>query len=94
MRVVTVGSPLTHLYQRYFPTEYHPLHDPRWTPIRDWIDRWYNVFRTDDFVGMFITSDTDDPRRQTWPENIPAKPGGHTNYWQPDIFQNFDDSIP
>jgi hypothetical protein len=94
IRVVTVGSPLTHLYQHYFPTEYQPLHDPRWTPLRELIDRWYNVFRTDDFVGTFVISDAADPRTQTWPENVPAEPGGHNNYWQPDIFRNFDDSIP
>ncbi len=29
--VVTVGSPLTHLYQHYFPFDYPPCDDPKWS---------------------------------------------------------------
>lgn len=73
--LVTMGSPFRHLYQYYFPNDYPPLSDPRWNDLRDRVDRWVNVFRSDDFVGAEIEPGGD------WPENCPVDPGGHTGYW-------------
>jgi hypothetical protein len=94
IEVVTVGSPLTHLYQHYFPTEYPPLDDPKWAVLQKVIKRWYNVFRTDDYVGTYIDADVGNGQQENWLENIPAKPEGHISYWKNDIFQNLSNAVP
>ena len=91
--VVTVGSPLTHLYQHYFPVEY-PAHDPRFSTLRQFVKQWRNIFRTDDFVGTFVDFNSANPKASPFPKNIPAAPGGHTRYWEADIFQHVTDLIP
>jgi hypothetical protein len=92
--VVTVGSPLTHIYQHYFPTDYLPCDDPKWTALRKTIASWRNVYRVDDYVGTYIMSDALHKQRQDWPQNIPAEPGGHTSYWEQDIFRHLEDVLP
>jgi Protein of unknown function (DUF2934) len=92
--VVTVGSPLTHLYQHYFPFDYPPCDDPKWSKLRPVVRSWYNVYRVDDYVGTFVTTGSEAPERQDWPKNIPAKPGGHTDYWKEDIFGHLGDVVP
>jgi hypothetical protein len=94
MDMVTVGSPLTHLYQHYFPSHYPPRDDPRWSTLSKTIPCWYNIFRVDDYVGTFIRKGSDTAQAQGWPQNIPARPGGHTNYWAPDIFRHLKDVTP
>jgi hypothetical protein len=37
VRLMTMGSPFTHLYQQYFPTQYPPLDASEWTPLRTWV---------------------------------------------------------
>ncbi len=92
--VITVGSPLTHIYQHYFPRQYPPHADQRWEVLHEIVKRWQNIFRTDDYVGTFIRSYSLDERSQDWPENIPAKPGGHTAYWDFDVFEKIGDAVP
>ena len=91
--LVTVGSPLTHLYQHYFPAHY-PANDPKCALLQKFVPQWRNVFRTDDFVGTFVTFGSSNPQTQTWPQNTSAKPGGHTEYWQRDIFEDLADFVP
>jgi len=52
--LVTMGSPVTHLYQHYFGHLYPPLSDRFWKPLHQRLDRWVNIFRIDDFVGLEI----------------------------------------
>jgi hypothetical protein len=81
-RLVTMGSPFTHLYQFYFPRRYPPLHWPdgtfntvAWFHLHDNVGSWLNVYRVDDFVGTEIFGS------DTFPVNQPIRAGGHTDYW-------------
>lgn len=76
--LVTMGSPLSHIYRQYFPKgfpiERLPLH----------LTTWQNMYRCDDFVGTRIT--IDDPRDCIAAllvdiENLCLPAGGHVNYW-------------
>jgi hypothetical protein len=81
--LVTMGSPLRHLYQQYFPHRYPPLASPFWQPLRNRVRLWVNIFRIDDFVGTFLL----DPGTECteWDEMVvvdhPVDPLGHTDYW-------------
>jgi len=90
--LVTVGSPLTHLYQHYFPVEY-PANDRKFSTLLKFVRCWRNIFRVDDFVGTFVSIGSNNPQTQSWPQNISAAPGGHTNYWRPDIFEHLKDLV-
>jgi hypothetical protein len=76
---MTFGSPLTHLYNHYFPGEYPRLdfQSARWRGIDQNIEQWTNVYRIDDFVGTFV----ENPGNPQKPVNIPVDRGGHTGYW-------------
>ena len=52
--LVTMGSPLSHIYQHYFGHIYPGLEQPFWVSLRRRIDRWTNICRIDDFVGTEI----------------------------------------
>ncbi|QEG25034.1 hypothetical protein [Mariniblastus fucicola] len=52
--LVTMGSPVTHLYQHYFGHFYPRFTDRFWSTLHQNVDRWVNVFRVDDFVGLDI----------------------------------------
>jgi len=85
--LVTMGSPLSHVYQHYFKHVYPPLDQPYWVSLRRRIDRWTNICRIDDFVGNDISF----PKNQSTGEeaggaqidfsNHAVGVGGHTNYW-------------
>jgi hypothetical protein len=77
MRLVTMGSPYTHLYGHYFPSSFLSVEDrPNLKEekegglLRDWL----NIFRIDDFVGTNVG-------KGVWPREFPVLPNGHTNYW-------------
>ncbi|HEX4613244.1 MAG TPA: hypothetical protein VH092_33970 [Urbifossiella sp.] len=81
--LVTMGSPITHLYQHYFPVRYPSFTDPGWAHFRAVVRRWVNVFRVDDFIGMDVETVT--PPWAPWPGdpvNVAVGPGGHTGYWR------------
>ena len=69
--LVTMGSPIFHIYQNYFPTRFGIL-DREKVPM----GKWKNIYRIDDFVGTHIYHES-----SPWPENRPVHPGGHTGYW-------------
>jgi hypothetical protein len=79
--LVTMGSPLTHLYQHYFPERYPSLFegvgpDPGWgEDLARTVKRWVNIYRVDDFVGTNVVG------RENYPINICLPAGGHTGYW-------------
>lgn len=82
IRLVTMGSPFSHLYQYYFANHYPPLDRPYWSNLRQNVDRWLNIFRVDDFVGTAI--DFPESLRADGGfecENMPVKRCGHINYW-------------
>jgi hypothetical protein len=54
VRLVTMGSPFTHIYQHYFGHLYPSLDSEAWLPLRTRLDRWLNIYRRDDFVGTRI----------------------------------------
>lgn len=67
--LITMGAPVTHIYQRYFPEMFTV--DPKQLQAD-----WFNIFRQDDFVGTRIEGDLFDDAR-----NFPVPPGGHTGYF-------------
>jgi hypothetical protein len=77
IRLVTMGSPYTHLYGHYFPSSF-PSVEKRANlanPKKGGLLRaWLNIFRIDDFVGTHVS-------KGVWPEEFPVFPNGHTNYW-------------
>jgi hypothetical protein len=82
IRLVTMGSPFTHVYQHYFSNHYPPLDQPFWSTLRRNVDQWLNIFRVDDFVGTSI--DFPESLRGTGVfecRNFPVKRCGHNNYW-------------
>lgn len=96
LTVITFGSPITHIYQQYFPAQYPRFEDvPSLVALsNDARFRWINVYRIDDFVGTYIenTIKGADGCVKPFPANIPVGIGGHTNYWQTEVFQKLFDS--
>ncbi|MCB0086231.1 MAG: hypothetical protein KDE47_35060, partial [Caldilineaceae bacterium] len=84
---ITMGSPITHLYQEYFPGDYPPWTDTAfWQKLYGRLRRWRHFYRVDDFVGMSI-----EPPVQHTVDFIQRGigAGGHTNYWDDDRFMAF-----
>ena len=91
--LVTMGSPLTHLYQHYFGHLYPSLNEPFWDDLNQRVDRWMNLFRIDDFVGQEVDFPMQPANKttQSWMTNFgasmpdssshPLGRHGHTNYW-------------
>lgn len=73
--VVTVGSPLTHIYQRYF-NEYGTA-KPTAADLNPRLRSWTNLFRLDDPVGLSV-----DIVAGGFIQNIQLPPGGHLGYWR------------
>lgn len=68
VHLITMGSPVGHIYQQYFPIGF-PLE-----MLPGKLDHWMNIYRGDDFVGTTINS-------IAGVENIRVNSGGHLNYW-------------
>jgi len=101
--LVTMGSPISHLYQHYFPDRYPPFYVREggvsirnlvWGNWVGLVHSWTNLYRYDDFVGTTIVGDGDFPH--TFPKNIPLTAlGGHTKYWDHvDVIENLDGVLP
>lgn len=89
--LITMGSPLSHLYQYYFPGRYPSFTSSLWNDLRDQLQdcNWVNIYRIDDYVGTHIHQVG--PERPNWPGlnrplNVPITSGGHTKYWAKDVF--------
>ena len=82
LKLVTMGSPYTHLYHHYFPSSFQSPEKVGALSPRTQNDGsgeaslsgWVNIFRIDDFVGTHIGSGC-------WPTERPVPPNGHTMYW-------------
>ncbi len=89
--LITFGSPYTHLYEHYFPSQYPTARGREILGAQ--VGHWANVFRIDDYVGTSINGLEDADR----PVNHPIGPGGwgaHTTYWQKDVFEVVKDLLP
>ena len=75
LHVVTLGSPISHLYQYYFLDYVITAHDTRWVP--DNLASWTNMWRIDDPIARHVT--VGDPNIVS---NVPLEPGGHDDYWR------------
>jgi|GEM_PF-6903108 len=99
IKLVTMGSPYTSIYHYYFPelcfNESHFFHvfDRQKQQTNGSLKSkyWINLYRTDDFVGTYLTLDKNDvytlnngtkcPSSITFPKNREVGPGGHTGYF-------------
>ncbi len=70
--LVTLGCPLTHLYQHYFPLQYAIARLDQ-----SLLQRWINIYRADDFVGREVAGEAGCIE----PRNIAVAPRGHVDYW-------------
>lgn len=77
---LSFGSPLGHIYQKYF-YEYVPG-GASWRAVGERLERWVNIYRVEDPIGGWV-----DAPEGTLIENRairtvgPAQFGGHMNYW-------------
>lgn len=69
--VISLGSPLATIYQRYFK-EYRAIFDG----VGSRLGLWVNFYRVDDYVGGPISTSNCNAV-----ENVPLRAGGHMNYW-------------
>lgn len=81
VQLVTMGSPVTHLYQHYFPHQYPPLHDSFWEPLRSRLSHWVNIYRVDDYVGTAIEFGNLEKDSACQTANYAVGLRGHLNYW-------------
>ena len=73
--LVTMGSPVTHIYRRYFPESFEVR-----APLLSL--KWVNIFRTDDFVGTWISGVSGVQNH-----HVPA--GGHSGYFtDPSVWEH------
>jgi hypothetical protein len=75
VRLVTMGSPYTHIHGHYFPKSFPPVAQRQNLARGKVLSDWINIFRVDDFVGTHV-----DPEG-IWPREHPVPPNGHTMYW-------------
>jgi hypothetical protein len=77
VQLVTVGSPITHLYQHYFPNVYPGWSDPKWDLFFARVTHWVNLYRLGDYVGTRVQP----PGRAPFQQQA-IGPGSHTGYWR------------
>ena len=79
--VVTMGSPLKHIYRHYFPDYDRPRKASTGKKaLIERVDSWTNMWRVDDPIGQDVELASVDLKI----ENVGIGPGGHTNYWRED----------
>lgn len=80
VRVVTLGSPLSHLYAEYFEEYRRPLAREE---LCGNVTGWVNMWRIDDPIGNKVEVVTDG-----FIKNVVLPRGGHVNYWkEPEVQQ-------
>jgi hypothetical protein len=72
--ILTVGSPIAHLYGHYFH-EYNNV-QAMVADVSSLASSWHNMYRVDDPIGYRIASSQPD-----FPTNEALPKGGHTDYW-------------
>lgn len=85
VKLVTMGSPYTHVYSHYFPRSFPPpatraVLGPK--TAGGVLERWVNIFRIDDFIGTHIDPDMASTQSHScWPREVAVPRNGHTMYW-------------
>ncbi len=77
--LVTFGSPITQLYQYYFPHFYPNWKSHQWMVLFSRLSDWTNFYRLDDYVGTTIAAP---PALQGAFHQEAIGRGGHTGYWR------------
>ncbi len=88
--LLTFGSPLGTIYQKYFPFEYEEKF-PVPPELSRRLKRWVNLYRVDDYIGGPIN-----PPETLQISNRLMPPGlhMHTNYWtEPELAEALDELI-
>lgn len=85
--ILTFGSPITHLYQNYFPSQYPPRDGTLSYGVPRTDFRWCNVYRVDDFVGTELAG-------QGVEEQVAGEMGGHGRYWDRGLFERIGKFLP
>jgi len=75
--ILTLGSPLSHIYKHYFHDYSEPLQQATSPTLMSKANRWVNMWRVDDPIGHQV--DLLDGIA-----NICLPPGGHVDYWRED----------
>ncbi|MFM9939536.1 MAG: CoA transferase [Hyphomicrobiaceae bacterium] len=76
--VITLGSPLTHLYKYYFSDDGQAMSDDsRGAKPIEKVKTWTNIWRVDDPIGQMV-----DLAPLLEVQNRGIAPGGHTYYWK------------
>lgn len=83
IRLVTFGSPITQLYQYYFPHFYPHWKSNQWMVFFSRLHEWNNFYRLDDYVGTTIDPP---PALQGSFHQEAVGLGGHTGYWRDQRF--------
>lgn len=73
--IITLGSPLGHIYQHYFPDYEAPADTP--ADLNAKLRSWINLWRADDPIGHAV-----DVIGGGFIENVALPPGGHVDYWK------------
>lgn len=74
--VITLGSPLTHIYSHYFKDyDTVTVNDGGKPRLISKVDTWTNLWRIDDPIGHSVNA-------HPAIENIPLPRGGHMDYWK------------
>lgn len=85
--VLTLGSPLSHLYQYYFAKYAAASAVPG--ALNPRLTSWTNLWRVDDPIGNRI-----DLIDGGFIRNVPLRPGGHVDYWKErDVLQAIVDLV-
>lgn len=85
--ILTLGSPLSHLYRYYFAKYEATSAGPEALNTR--LTSWTNMWRVDDPIGNRVDLFGGNVVR-----NIPLRPGGHVDYWKdPEVIRAILDLI-
>jgi hypothetical protein len=86
VHVITLGSPLSHLYAAYFQEYERPVARAE---LRGKVMSWTNMWRIDDPIGNKVQVVAGDFIR-----NVVLPKGGHVNYWkEPEVQQAILDAV-
>lgn len=83
VKLVTMGSPYSHIYEHYFPGLFNELVPfEREAEVEQ--SNWINIYRTDDYIGTHVSvkNKIGAPARIGLPMNVEIGRGSHTGYFK------------
>lgn len=81
IHLLTLGSPISHLYQYYFDEYASGRSGASDANLHARLSSWINMWRIDDPIGRANFTSNHNGLKV---ENIPLKAGGHNDYWRED----------